>query len=226
MEVLSCSGVQYVGESDCPQQSSGTTFIFDGESDCVERGQQVQLADDKMDKLVLNAEGCQKEKQGEGERRVNELPADGHCGGALYFDYAVGDQKQPCNSLYFEDDNLNLQNGCTEPCLASDSSHLIVDTIESEVLSNIGEEGLSVSEPKWLEQDEAVPLWVKVLMLLSPTVNFFFIRGSYGFVHAHFQSHESVALLSLNCLKGVPFSRNNLISLLEVPHRLDMVQLK
>lgn len=162
MEVLPCSGVQYVGESDCPQQSPGTTFIYDGDSNCVEHGQQVQLADDKMDKLLLNAEGSQKEKKGEVEGRVEELPtSEGHCSGALYFDCEVEDQKQPCNSLYFEDGNLNVQNGCTEPCLASDSSHLIVDTIESELPSNTGEGELSVSEPKWLEQDETVALWVK-----------------------------------------------------------------
>lgn len=162
MEVLPCSGVQYVGESDCPQQSPGTTFIYDGDSNCVEHGQQVQLADDKMDKLLLNAERSQKEKKGEVEGRVEELPtSEGHCSGALYFDCEVEDQKQPCNSLYFEDGNLNVQNGCTEPCLASDSSHLIVDTIESELPSNTGEGELSVSEPKWLEQDETVALWVK-----------------------------------------------------------------
>lgn len=168
MEVLPCSGVQYVGESDCPQQSPGTTFIYDGDSNCVEHGQQVQLADDKMDKLLLNAERSQKEKKGEVEGRVEELPtSEGHCSGALYFDCEVEDQKQPCNSLYFEDGNLNVQNGCTEPCLASDSSHLIVDTIESELPSNTGEGELSVSEPKWLEQDETVALWVKVLILSS-----------------------------------------------------------
>lgn len=209
MEVLSCSGVQYVGESDCPQQSSGTTFIFDGESNCVEH-EQVQLADDKMDKLVLNAEGSQKENQGDGEGRVDELPTEGHCGGALYFDCEVEDQKQPCNSPCHEDENLNVQNGCTEPCLASDSSHLIVDTIESEALSNIGEEEFSVSEPKWLEQDETVALWVKVLMLLSLTINFLFFCRSYGMVllikngsvHAHVKSHESTAFLSLDCLRS------------------------
>lgn len=182
MEVLPCSGVQYVRESECPQESTEANFIYDGESNCIEHGQQVHLADAKRDKSLLNAEGCQKAKQGKGEveGKVHELPTSGHSTGAFYFDCEVEDQKQSCNSLYFGDDSLNVQNGCTEPCFVSNNSHLIVDTIESEVLSNDGEAELSVSEPKWLELDQTVALWVKVLMLFS-VCQFSFLTRSYVF---------------------------------------------
>ncbi|KAL7206820.1 hypothetical protein ACSBR2_019512 [Camellia fascicularis] len=49
---------------------------------------------------------------------------------------------------------------CTESCLASETDHLLVDTIESRVLSNKEGES-SLSESKWLEHDESLAVWVK-----------------------------------------------------------------
>ena len=59
------------------------------------------------------------------------------------------------------DGNLNGQDFCTESCLASKTDHLLVDTIESRVLSNKEGES-SLSEAKWLEHDESLAVWVKV----------------------------------------------------------------
>ncbi|CAL5408278.1 unnamed protein product [Camellia sinensis] len=49
---------------------------------------------------------------------------------------------------------------CRESCLASETDHLLVDTIESRVLSNKEGES-SLSESKWLEHDESLVVWVK-----------------------------------------------------------------
>ncbi|XP_062154230.1 histone-lysine N-methyltransferase SUVR5 isoform X2 [Alnus glutinosa] len=153
MEVLPCSGVKYVGEADCPQPSSGTAFTYDGESNNLEHGKQDQLADGRLDDLLLTVDGPQIEKQGEVQETVDELPtSEGHCSGASY-----------CGSHDFEDDDVNTQSYCTEPCMVSENSHIIVDTIEGELPNNREEES-SLSEPTWLEGDESVALWVKALM--------------------------------------------------------------
>ncbi|CAL5350301.1 unnamed protein product [Camellia sinensis] len=55
---------------------------------------------------------------------------------------------------------------CTESCLASETDHLLVDTIESRVLSNKEGES-SLSESKWLEHDESLAVWVKIKVALT-----------------------------------------------------------
>ncbi|PQP92515.1 histone-lysine N-methyltransferase SUVR5 [Prunus yedoensis var. nudiflora] len=50
MEVLPCSSVQRVGQSDCPQHSSATTSVYDGESNCLEHEKQKDV---KMELHVL-----------------------------------------------------------------------------------------------------------------------------------------------------------------------------
>lgn len=144
MEVLPCSGVQYVGESDRSQQSSGTVFLYDGEANCLEHGKQVQMGDGKLGNLLLNVEGPQIEKPGEVKGTVDELPtSEGHCSGASYCDSQLEDQNLSCGSHDFEDDDVNAQNYCMDPCMPS------------------REEESSLAEPTWLEGDESVALWVK-----------------------------------------------------------------
>jgi hypothetical protein len=53
-----------------------------------------------------------------------------------------------------------------ERYLTSENSLSAVDTIESESPNNGREGDLSFSEPKWLEGDESVALWVKVTKCL------------------------------------------------------------
>ncbi|KAG7993858.1 hypothetical protein I3843_01G027000 [Carya illinoinensis] len=159
MEVLPYSGVRYVGESDCAQQSSGTTFTHDNESKCLENGKQVQVADGRQEDL--NVEGSRVAKKDEGLGTFDELPSpEGHCRGAPYCDCQLEGQNLSCGSHDFEVDDVNAQNRSLKPCRVSESSHIIVHTIEGE-LPNNREEGSSLSEPTWLEGDESVALWVK-----------------------------------------------------------------
>ncbi|KAI4314897.1 hypothetical protein L6164_027760 [Bauhinia variegata] len=157
MEVLPSSGVQYAGESDCPRQSSETDFVYQGEHNHPVNGEQVKMEDGQLNDASVDVEGHQIERQGEGQETVGEflINSDCQCSGASCCDCQVEDQKEPCGFHDFEDDQIN------EPCLTSDNSLPIVDTIESESPNNTGEGELSHSEPTWLEGDESVALWVK-----------------------------------------------------------------
>ncbi|XWS41995.1 hypothetical protein CRYUN_Cryun17cG0130300 [Craigia yunnanensis] len=160
MEVLPCSGVQYVADSDCAQQSSGMTY--DRESNCLEHRKKVQVADGRMDDLLLSVEGNSAERQDGGQGTRDELPiSEEHHSGSSYYDCQAEGQRLSCGSHDYEVDDSNGQNCCTGPYLASENSHLTVDSIESESPSNNREGELSLSEPKWLERDESVALWVK-----------------------------------------------------------------
>ncbi|EEF40077.1 histone-lysine N-methyltransferase SUVR5 [Ricinus communis] len=161
MEVLPCSGVQYVEEVDCAQQNSGAGCNFDRESNGFEHGQQVQMADARVDNVSVHVEGPQIERRSEGQGIAGELPiSDGHQNGVSYSDCQVDSQRVSGDSHDFEDDDINVQNYCTEPCEAPDNCQVVVDTIDSD-LSNSRDGESSVSEPKWLEHDESVALWVK-----------------------------------------------------------------
>lgn len=158
MEVLPCSGVQYAGESDCPQQSSGTAFVYQGEPNCPENGELVKLGNDRLNDSLLKMEGPQMVRQGQGQRTTCELltNSDCQCSGASGCDCQVEDQKESCSFHEIEDDEIN------EPCLTSENTRFIVDTIEGESPNNSREGELSFSEPTWLKGDESVALWVKV----------------------------------------------------------------
>lgn len=160
MEVLPCSGVQYAGDSDCPQQTSGKDFIYDGESNCVEHVKQDELAEGRLDDILFNVKGPQIEREGGAQVTVDELPISGHCNGAFH-DSRVEGQKLSCGSHGHEDDDPNAQNYCTDTCLDSENCQLIVDNIESELPNREP----SIIEPTWLEGDESVALWVKVLVV-------------------------------------------------------------
>lgn len=163
MEVLPSSGVQYVGESDCAQQNSGTSFTYDGESNSFEQVKQVQMVDSGVNILSPVGEGSQIERQSDGKGAANGLPlSEGHQSGPSYSDVQVESQKLSGDSHDLEDDDLNVQNSCTEPCEAPENFNLIVDSVESEPTNNRDGESESLLEPKWLEQDESVALWVKV----------------------------------------------------------------
>ncbi|XP_061338628.1 histone-lysine N-methyltransferase SUVR5-like [Gastrolobium bilobum] len=157
MEVLPCSGVQYAGESDCPQQSSGTAFVCQGEPNCLENGEQVKLEDDRLNDSLLKMEGPQIERQDRVQQIGCELltNSDCQCSGASCCDRQVEDQKESCSFHDVEDDEIN------EPFLTCENSLSIVDNIESESANNSREGELSFSEPTWLEGDESVALWCK-----------------------------------------------------------------
>ncbi|KAL3583636.1 hypothetical protein D5086_014697 [Populus alba] len=158
MDVIPCNGVQYVGESDCALQSSGTDFTYDGDSSNLKRVEQVEMNDGRVNDLLQHVEESRIERQGEDQWTVDKLSIS--KGGASCSDFQVESQRLSCDSQDFEEDGINVQDYCTEPCTASENSNLIVDTIESEPNDcKYGEP--SLSEPQWLEHDESVALWVK-----------------------------------------------------------------
>ncbi|KAL5729184.1 [histone H3]-lysine(4) N-trimethyltransferase [Ranunculus cassubicifolius] len=60
-----------------------------------------------------------------------------------------------------QEDGLNYENGNVEPALVSNNVHNEVDEMEIELPSMNGGTRESHIEEEWLEQDEAVALWVK-----------------------------------------------------------------
>ncbi|KAL2348457.1 hypothetical protein Fmac_002457 [Flemingia macrophylla] len=150
MEVLPCSGVQYAGESDCPQQSSGTAFVYQEEPNFPENGEQVKLVAAQLNESSHKMPLHQIERQG-------DLPTnlEGQYIGASCFDYQADDQNENCGFHDFEEDMIN------EACLTSDNSISVVDTIESESPNSSKNGDWSCAEPKWLEGDESIALWVK-----------------------------------------------------------------
>lgn len=145
MEVLPCSGVQYAGESDCPQRGSGTAFVYQEEPTCPENGDQAKLADGQVIESLHKMQGPE----------LTHMVCQ--CNGASCGDCQVNEQKEYCGFHDFEEDMIN------ERYITSENALSVVDTIESESPNN-GREGgdLSFSEPKWLEGDGSVALWVKV----------------------------------------------------------------
>ncbi|KAJ8764536.1 hypothetical protein K2173_006276 [Erythroxylum novogranatense] len=159
MEVLPCSGVQYVGESDGAQQNSGTSFAYSGESNGFEHRNEVQAADARADGLLPNMDKTERSKQGHGT--LDESPmSEGHKIGAPFSDCQAASQRLSCDSYDFNGGNLNMHGYCIEPCATSENSHLTVDPFGSEP-SSCKDGDSSHSEPKWLENDEAVALWAK-----------------------------------------------------------------
>ncbi|KAJ7944359.1 Histone-lysine N-methyltransferase SUVR5 [Quillaja saponaria] len=163
MEVLPCSGIQCVGETDSPHDSSGTAFSYHGEANCLENGEQVKLVDGRLDDLSLSTEVPQIERQHDVQNTVGELSTNSDCqgNGASCGDCQVENHRISCDFHDIEVEDINEQHCCVEPCFTSDNSHPIVDTIESESPNSNREVELSLSEPTWLEGDESVALWVK-----------------------------------------------------------------
>ncbi|KAM6564508.1 hypothetical protein CsatB_024506 [Cannabis sativa] len=156
MEVISCSKVQYRGESDCPQQILGKDISYDKDSNLDEHGQKVQLIKNGVDDVLQRVERPQTEMQAVVPATVDETRAsEGNCNGVSH-GYDDGDNKDNGDKR-----NANDQNYCEDSCLVSDNCHLVVDTIENELPNNIREGDSSFIEPMLLKEDESVALWVK-----------------------------------------------------------------
>ncbi|KAF8377466.1 hypothetical protein HHK36_030844 [Tetracentron sinense] len=163
MEVLSCSDVQYVGESSCTQQSPETTFLC-GEAKCLEQGKQVKAIESthKVDDFVLDEEGPHKDRSGEDQGRVEGPPiSEAVSSRASYCELRDEGQKPSCNFHGFEHGNLNAQKQGTETCTASQNTHLTVDTAEVELPSKSWEKKSCLQEAECQKQHESVALWVK-----------------------------------------------------------------
>lgn len=157
MEVLPCSGVQYAGESDCPQRSSGTAFVYQEEPNCPENVEQAKLADGQLNGSLHNMQELEIERRDDGSQNVSDLLTNSNCqcNGASYCNCQGEEQKNYGGFHDFDEDMIN------ERYLTSENSLSVVDTIESESPNNGREGDLSFSEPKWLEGDASVALWVK-----------------------------------------------------------------
>lgn len=171
MEVLPCSDVQYVGESDA-QQSSGTGFVCSGDSSSIQSKIQVQMGDGTIREPLLSVQEPSSERLGEVQGADKELltPEGNHsavsCSGVKEEDHISFSDFHD-----FENGDLDSHNFCIEPTQASESSDLVVDTIESEPPTDGREGEPNLTEPKCLEHDETMALWVKVIFMF---INFHF----------------------------------------------------
>lgn len=162
MEVLTCSALLYAEKSCHPQEKSVMEFVQDAESNCAKHGEQIPLEEKKVDqflpnlKMAIDTMQCNgQEPNGEAltlEESSNEFS---HSGSDL------NDHKLSGAVLDRDDENLEEQVQSKEACLDFQNSHVDVNTIDSEPLSENKEEEPSISASKWPEQDESLALWVK-----------------------------------------------------------------
>lgn len=179
MEWLPHANLQYAGKTDCSQHISGTNTVHDGESVYLESEKRVQASDSRVDAVFFTVNGKGNDVHVDGEEAVHHTcDLEDQLGGASHSDCSMDDPKASSGSLDFEESNINEQSYCTESLLASENSQIIVDTIESELPSNNRDGESSVSEPKWLEGDESLALWVKVIVRL-----FFSMAGVFLFFY-------------------------------------------
>ncbi|KAL2531921.1 Histone-lysine N-methyltransferase SUVR5 [Abeliophyllum distichum] len=161
MEVISCSGVHCVGESDCPEQGSNAPLQCDGKSDCIEDVVPVKAAEIKVDDLMLDVGRPLEEREGGGQFIVEGVPASEGCyNGDAYYDSDVDGQNSSSDSQNTADDNLDKQGDLAGPARVSENSQFAVNTDESGLLAKNHEGESSHSEIR-LEQDEPVAVWVK-----------------------------------------------------------------
>lgn len=155
MEILPCSGVSYVRESESPQQNSGTAFMCSGESASVKPAEEVQGTEavDRDDQLELNVELPKEERDDENKWNLEGFPtSEGDNNGDTHYEFEA-DSNFSIHSHDSGDEKFSDQDHFSGPC---------ADTIESGQQSSYQETGLSPHEPKWLEHDECLAVWVKV----------------------------------------------------------------
>jgi len=109
MEVLPCSGVQYAGESDCPQRGSGTAFVYQEEPNCPENVEQAKLADSQLNGSLHNMEGVEIERRDDRIQNVSDLLTNSNCqcNGASCGNCQGEDQKDYGGFHDFDEDMIN-----------------------------------------------------------------------------------------------------------------------
>ncbi|KAG9159333.1 hypothetical protein Leryth_017963 [Lithospermum erythrorhizon] len=155
MEVLPFSGIGCVGDADCSQQGSGTTFVDDGESEHLEHGGQ----DGSVD---LKGKEPQEGKEIGGQWPIDVLPiSEGNSDGSSYFDCLVESSGQMApNNSHDSEDKLHQQGLFSGHGQLMENFELIVDTIEYGQEATQEPES-SLTETVSLEQEEPLPVWVK-----------------------------------------------------------------
>ncbi|KAL3525757.1 hypothetical protein ACH5RR_014129 [Cinchona calisaya] len=127
--------------------------MYSGESNRVERTEEVQVTNFKVDNLELNLEGPQEEREEGSKWSLDGLPAsEVHNNGDAYYTFQMDGQKLSFDSHDSEDEEAIAQDHLMGPFL---------DTLEIGQPGRNQEPGLSISESKWLEKDESLAVWVK-----------------------------------------------------------------
>ncbi|CAA2953752.1 histone-lysine N-methyltransferase SUVR5 [Olea europaea subsp. europaea] len=161
MEVIPRSGVNSVGESNCPEQESNAPLKCDGKSDCVEDVVPVKAAELKVDDIMLDVGRPLEERKGGDQFILQGVPAsERFCNGDGYYDSDADRQNLSSDSYNFADDNLDKQGDLGGSNPVSEKSQFAVDTAESGLHSK-NQEGESSHSEIHLEQDEPVAVWVK-----------------------------------------------------------------
>lgn len=167
MEVLPCSNIHYVPESDCPQQGSGTTLMYGGKPNHLEHAEQVQTGecDVKVDDVVLNTKERQEEKADGRQFTVEGLPtADGLPTKDAYYDFGGDGQMLSSDFHDSGDENVEEHDHVTKSGLVPEGLRPVIDTIEIGLPSSNQVAGSSPCESKWLEEDGPLAVWVKVFI--------------------------------------------------------------
>lgn len=161
--MLSHSGVHYVGESDCAQEDVGTSLVHGEEPNCVKLTAEVQTADLKVDGMVINVEGTQKETQDGVQWTVEAMQtSEEHFTANAYHEFEEDGPKLSSDSHDSEDENTEIQAHAAGPGLAVESSKPFLNANESGNPNDNQEGETKLCEPPLLERDEPLAVWVKV----------------------------------------------------------------
>ncbi|MCL7050917.1 hypothetical protein MKW94_000167 [Papaver nudicaule] len=142
MEILACPNVQYNGESNGPQMSTGTNFMCNGES--IEHAKQVQPSDvtHKVDDIVQKEGYRPSEDQGV----LNEIPkSEGICAETSNYMNTAEEQESMCN--------LNAEKQPRESCTEADVP-LNVENFGGKLPSSTRDGESHLQEAQLLDQDE------------------------------------------------------------------------
>ncbi|CAO2828294.1 unnamed protein product [Amaranthus hypochondriacus] len=160
MEVLTHSILLYAEKPRHCQEKSVMESVQETKSDCDEHTKQGPL-DEKSDcslpilKGAIHTMQCDVQNV-DGEAFIVEESANGSCCSS-----DLNGPKLTGAFLDHGDDSLEEQVQYKDACLDFQNSHVDVNTIDSEPLSENKEEEFSISASKWPEQGESLALWVK-----------------------------------------------------------------
>ncbi len=151
MELVACSTILY-GEKPCHSQEKSVMEYMDyPQSNGAENDELMSPEEEIVDHVFAN---------------VNIILEPTECD--------VNENGQTSGDICNNEDSIEEQYQCQEACLNFQTSHVDVNTIESEPLYDNKDTEVSTSASNWREHDEALPLWVKVCIMLvvSSLLNF------------------------------------------------------
>ncbi|KAK9749926.1 hypothetical protein RND81_02G160000 [Saponaria officinalis] len=162
MELVGCSNILYGEKSRHAQQKSVIEYMDYVESNGSENTKLVSPPDKNVGhvltnvKVVMGPTQCNFQEKGR-EPSILEAQQSSNCS----LSCEIGENGRKSGNNYDHEDSLEEQRQCREACLDFQTSHVDVNTIDSETLYDNKDAELSISASKWPEHDEALPLWVK-----------------------------------------------------------------